>query len=142
MQQPKMATIKLYNVKACAGDGRECFIEDTTSPLWLPWKILTRLGLKPEDIYAVEVDGLSMMPTYCPEDYIFIAKTEEMKRIKNYDPYLVKYDNELMIKRLEKIGEIITLKSDNPDKNRHPDREVKAGIQFEVMGKIIKKLGE
>ncbi|RTL11270.1 MAG: helix-turn-helix transcriptional regulator [Neisseriaceae bacterium] len=138
----KLAAVKLFHIKASAGVGRECFLEDSNEPIGMPWKILKRYGLNPDDVMALEVDGISMIPTYNPEDYIFVATTAEMKRIRNFEPYLIRYDNELMIKRLEQIGDNLIMHSDNPDKNKYPPRNIIKGIDFEIIGRIFKKLGD
>lgn len=136
-----MAPVKLKEFKVCAGPGLEAVIEETREIIGIPWKILKSYGLKPEQVFAAEVDGASMVPTYNSEDYIFVATTDSMREIKNYEPYLVKYDFELMVKRLEKIGNTVTMKSDNQDKNRYPDRVVQEGIDFDIVGRIIAKMG-
>lgn len=141
IQSVIMAPVKLKEFKVCAGPGLEAVIEETREIIGIPWKILKSYGLKPEQVFAAEVDGASMVPTYNSEDYIFVATTPSMREIKNYEPYLVKYDFELMVKRLEKIGNTVTMKSDNQDKNRYPDRIVQDGIDFDIVGRIIAKIG-
>ena len=136
-----MVPIKQYAIKACAGSGKQIDFEDELSPVGLPEKLLARKMLKPNNLFAIEVDGISMIPTYNPEDYIFID-TSQCAPIKNGDPYLIKYDNELSIKRLEYIGGEYTMRSDNPDKNKYPDRVVKPYVVFEILGKIVFRLGE
>ncbi len=136
----KMVLVKQYAVKACAGDGMEILLEDEIEPVSIPIKVLQQRGLKPQDVFAVEVIGSSMMPTYNEEDYIFVNKNHG--KILNYKAYLIKYDYKLMIKRLEKVGSVITLKADNPNKNEYPDIIVREDIPFEILGHIFYKMGE
>ncbi len=136
----KMVLVKQYAVKACAGDGYEVFLEDEIEPVSIPIEVLERKGFKSKDVYVIKVIGLSMIPTFYEDDYIFIHGIVD--DIKNYNIYLIQYDNMLVIKRVEKIGNIITLKADNQDKLKYPDIVARENVQFKIMGHIFYKMGD
>jgi phage repressor protein C with HTH and peptisase S24 domain len=135
----QMATVRQYAINACAGNGNEVFLEDVAEPISIPLEELQERRMKSKDVYVVRVKGSSMIPTFNERDYIFVY--EIVENIKNYDVYLVKYDNEIMIKRIENIANTIALKSDNADKLKYPDIVVREDVPFDIMGRIFYKMG-
>jgi phage repressor protein C with HTH and peptisase S24 domain len=110
----KYCYIPLYDVKAAAGSGN--FVDRERVVDFLAFKtewIRVQLGLSPNDLYLIHVEGESMEPTLRPGDMILIDH-----RTTNYLPsdgiYVLRMDDSLLVKRLQRLpGSIISVSSDN-----------------------------
>jgi len=107
--------IPLYDVKAAAGNGtvidREHIID------FLAFKqewIRVQLGLSPQDLYLIHVDGESMEPTLRPGDMILIDH-RTASSLPRDGIYVLRMDDTLLVKRLQRLpGSVVKVTSDNP----------------------------
>jgi len=114
-QDDRFCYIPLYNVAAAAGSGAEVdreFVVDFLA-FKAEW-IRVQLGLSPQDLYLIHVNGESMEPTLRPGDTILIDH-----RAANEFPsdgiYVLRMNNTLLVKRLQMLpGSVIKVTSDNP----------------------------
>lgn len=93
-------------IKASAGNG---YINDENKePDFI---VLPKSMVKGKKINALKVDGDSMSPNIKPNSIIFVdlGKT----KLKKASVFVVRYDDEVFVKRLEELGEHILLRSDN-----------------------------
>jgi len=107
--------IPLYDVKTAAGNGavidREHIID------FLAFKqewIRVQLGLSPQDLYLIHVDGESMEPTLRPGDMILIDH-RTASSLPRDGIYVLRMDDTLLVKRLQRLpGSVVKVTSDNP----------------------------
>ena len=104
-----------------------------------PVKLLALRSLKASTIKMVEINSDDMLPRYQPGEYIAVA--ENNKEIINNKLYLVKYDNIIYFRRIDRVGNQVILKADNPDKVEYPDKIVSPELEFEVLGQVMFKFG-
>lgn len=94
------------NIKASAGNGY-CNSENEE----LDYIVLPKNMIKAKKINALKVDGDSMSPNIKAESIILIDL--EAKALKNNAVYVVRYDDEVYVKRIEELEDYILLRSDN-----------------------------
>ena len=93
------------------------------------------------DKVLLEVEGESMLPTLHNHDVILVDKSETGRVLRPGKVFVVRDGDGIVVKRLHR-GEAangLRLGSDNPDKNRFPDREiiVPEGEPSPILGRVI-----
>ena len=84
-----------------------------------------------------------MSPTYNDGDFVFVDKSySDPTFIINNRAYVVKYNFELSLKRLEKFPDPIVMKSDNPNKILFHDKNIISNVPFEIVGLVVYSMGE
>jgi phage repressor protein C with HTH and peptisase S24 domain len=129
--------LPFYEVKASAGDGRLVEAEEKThlisfEPEWLNKEI----GVNPNDVFLMLVDGDSMYPTLKNDAMIMVNR--------NFSGlsdgiYVMRHDHNLLVKRLQMLpGGIIKVKSDN---NMYEPWEINKehlnGTDIELIGRVV-----
>jgi phage repressor protein C with HTH and peptisase S24 domain len=129
--------LPFYEVKASAGDGRLVEAEEQThlisfEPEWLNKEI----GVNPNDVFLMLVDGDSMYPTLKNDAMIMVNR--------NFSGlsdgiYVMRHDHNLLVKRLQMLpGGIIKVKSDN---NMYEPWEINKehlnGTDIELIGRVV-----
>ncbi|PHR84515.1 MAG: transcriptional regulator [Colwellia sp.] len=129
--------LPFYEVKASAGDGALVEAEEQThlisfEPEWLNKEI----GVNPNDVFLMLVDGDSMYPTLKNDAMIMVNR--------NFNGlsdgiYVMRHDHNLLVKRLQMLpGGIIKVKSDN---NMYEPWEINKehlnGTDIELIGRVV-----
>jgi phage repressor protein C with HTH and peptisase S24 domain/DNA-binding XRE family transcriptional regulator len=129
--------LPFYEVSASAGDGLLIEAEKQThlisfKPEWLNKEI----GVNPNDVFLMLVDGDSMYPTLKSDAMIMVNR--------NFNGlsdgiYVMRHDNNLLVKRLQMLpGGIIKVKSDN---NMYEPWEINKehlnGTDIELIGRVV-----
>ncbi len=94
------------NIKASAGNGYNN--DEDHEPDFI---ILPKGMVKGSKLNALKVDGDSMSPNIKPNSIIFIDLSK--KKLKKACVYVVRYEDEVYVKRLEQLNDHILLRSDN-----------------------------
>jgi phage repressor protein C with HTH and peptisase S24 domain len=94
------------DIKASAGNGYLNSQEDEPDFIVLPKSMV-----KGKKVNALKVHGDSMAPNIKPDSIIFIDLSK--KKLKKACVYVVRYEDEVYVKRLEELENHILLRSDN-----------------------------
>ncbi len=129
------------NSYACAGAGLINY-EETPKPITFDRGFLeTQLNMKNfKNIHIIKVKGNSMEPTFKSGTFLMINPMEnEGNSIENGSIYVVRYYEDIMVKRVvrnNKTKEVL-LHSDN--KLEHPSIEIKNEDEndFDIIGRVI-----
>jgi phage repressor protein C with HTH and peptisase S24 domain len=93
-------------IKASAGNG---YLNDEEyEPDFI---VLPKNMIKGKKLNAIKVNGDSMAPNIKPDSIVFIDLAA--KKLKKACVYVVRYDDEVYVKRLEELDNHILLRSDN-----------------------------
>lgn len=97
---------------------------------------LRRKGGDKDSMRLFTVDGDSMEPTLHNGDLVMV--NQKLTDISSGQIYLLRFENELMIKRLERrpAGEIL-IRSDNPTYDPITINPLNEGIDFQVFGRMV-----
>jgi phage repressor protein C with HTH and peptisase S24 domain len=129
--------LPFYEVSASAGGGKLVEAEEQThlisfEPEWLNKEI----GVNPNDVFLMLVDGDSMYPTLKNDAMIMVNR--------NFNGlsdgiYVMRHDHNLLVKRLQMLpGGIIKVKSDN---NMYEPWEINKehlnGTDIELIGRVV-----
>ena len=77
-----------------------------------------------ENTFAVKVHGESMAPFLLPGDIVVVVPSA---RLANGEVCFATWQNdggEKLVKRFYRYGDVVVLRSDNPNKKRFPDLEI------------------
>lgn len=89
-----------------------------------------------ESMKIFEVTGDSMTPTLIDGDLIMINLTD--KDVRSGYIYLLRMEEELMVKRLEnRPGGVLLIRSDNPDYDDVPINKNDPSLDVEVFGRMV-----
>lgn len=109
-----------------------------------PRDLLNRMRVKPENLRILKADGDSMEPYIFSDDIVLIDTSDTVP--KDRFPYAIRRaDGSISFKRLmRRTSGTWLIRSDNPDKNMHPDEEVTAAALHDIpiIGRIIWRGGE
>lgn len=107
---------------------------------WLAGKVgfdpgwLRKLGVDPDKVSIIRVEGESMMPTLNDGDDIMVDRGSATGRLRE-GVHVVRFDDVLMVKRLVPgPGGRLSLLSDNPS---YPDWPDLAAEAVEVVGRVV-----
>ena len=104
--------IPQYDIKASAGCGNIVNQENIVNFISFKKDWLKRyLNVSPKDIFLLEVDGDSMEPTLKNKDIVLV--NTQMKQPIKEGIYIIRDQDSLLIKRIQKIGNILKIISDN-----------------------------
>jgi SOS-response transcriptional repressor LexA len=129
------ANIPLYGASASAGFGAEVNGEAIEGYLTVPKSILLPYYKTPDQLGAVRVTGDSMTPELLPGDTLLIDRSKVNPRDGRM--VLVRIDNELLVKRVQRVPHAINLLSTNP---LYPPLTLTAGDDFEVVAEVVATL--
>lgn len=127
--------IKQYDVKASAGHGNLIHEENVVGVIEVPRAYVRHtMGLEPERICMIRVDGPSMFPTLVDGEWVVVDL--RCDRFDDDDVYLLQFDGRLRIKRmqLQPDGSVL-IKSDNPEFPSQTVTAEKADL-LRVIGKV------
>jgi len=104
--------LPLYDVKAAAGHGCTNYTEHVEKHLAFRKDFLTQhLHSAPNDLFLLRVHGDSMMPSIMHNDIILCDKGR--KTCRQDGIYIIRMDNELYVKNLQKLPDRLTIWSTN-----------------------------
>ena len=104
--------IRSYEIRASAGPGRFVETEDIAGRHLIDKRFLRQFRLSPEGVIGVFVDGDSMYPTIQDGEVVWLDTTQRL--ISAEGIYLVRFDDVVMVKRVQKVGDgVLELVSDN-----------------------------
>ncbi len=137
------AYIPQYDAKAAAGLGTENPHVEIRSTLAFKRNWLRSKGVKPEHLIVIYADGQSMQPTINDQDVLLVdrSKVDPVDR----SVFVLSSGDGAIVKRLiqSPIG-TWTLRSDNEDKDEHPDRYFlrSDGNEHRIIGQVIWRGGD
>jgi phage repressor protein C with HTH and peptisase S24 domain len=99
------------NIRASAGNGYVNDDDSSVEMISLP-KAMIDKKVDPTKIDAIKVHGESMAPTINDADIVFVCK--KVQDIVDGKIYVLKHNDEILVKRLFKRRETVLIKSDNP----------------------------
>lgn len=109
----QFATVARYDAQASAGGGVVNFDGPPLDYLAFSNDFLTRAKIDPTQAILIGVKGQSMQPTLFEGDLIMLDRRRT--RMINNRVFAFNDGDETRVKRLEMLGEVLLIKSDNPD---------------------------
>ncbi|UZW55224.1 S24 family peptidase [Sphingobium sp. JS3065] len=116
---PSVVTVPRLSLGASAGSGSLDEDERTTGVMAFDANWLRHLGVRPQKISIIRVDGESMAPTLSDGDEIMVDHDDDATRLRD-GVYVLRLDGVLMVKRVA-MGPrrgLFSVLSDNP---HYPD---------------------
>ena len=131
-------SIKLYDMRACAGTGFniDSVEEMPFSNLNIDRSILPS-HIMSSDVVAMRIDGKSMIPTILPDEIVIYK--EEIGKYSGDALYIVNYGGMLMVKRIQFNPELgkFDIISDNPQFKSYSVDLTDDQTTLSIIGKII-----
>ena len=127
--------IPYYDVKVSAGPGAEAEDERVKGRIAFRTSWLRERGIEPTESCLVDVKGDSMEPRLKHGDLVLIDRREHELRARSVYAF-VDVDGALRVKRLERVGQLLVLTSDNPEfptETRPPELV----NQMVVVGRVV-----
>ena len=128
---------KKGDVSAGLGIGQEVFNEDVTEYFPLPKSLFKEIGANPQTSCIINTSGESMFPTIVGgSDKILIDFSK--KEIYDGKIYLIRYDNTLFAKRLQKLpNNKLRVISDNVNYEPYTINLSDKSLNFDVIGRVM-----
>ena len=129
-----------YHTSVFASAGPGSIVWDVeTEAMWFRASFFQYLGIPPERCFCTRIKGDSMFPTIIDRGTVLWQATAEFT---NEGIYLFRQDNELKVKRLQKIAPgVFRVISDNPNKVLYPafDLDLTEADEhyFEIYGRCL-----
>lgn len=129
-----------YHTSVFASAGAGSIVWDVeTEAMWFRASFFQYLGIPPERCFCTRIKGDSMFPTIIDRGTVLWQATAEFT---NEGIYLFRQDNELKVKRLQKIAPgVFRVISDNPNKVLYPafDLDLTEADEhyFEIYGRCL-----
>lgn len=129
--------IPIYNARGAAGDGATNDRSIMIGSLTFKRRSLERRGLNYKDLATIYVDGDSMSPGIRDGAVVIFDKSKTT--VRHGEVYVVRMDDELLVKRLHKTPEGLCLISDNSADPRYAPRNIPASHMdsFQVLGQVV-----
>lgn len=118
-----------YNVEPVEGNG---------PPIFFRRDWFEKNGYRPEDLFAVRINGASMEPALFDGDLVVIDTASVVP--KDGVSFAANYEGELVVKRLKRDAGEWWLASDNSDKRRFPDK--RCDEHAILIGEVVYKQSE
>ena len=132
--QAEWADVPRLPLGASAGPGALAQSEAPVGQLRFSARWLKANGLSAAMLSAIEVEGDSMEPTLRDGDEILVDRTPRPLRS---GIHVLRLDDVLLVKRIERAGDALRLISDN---RAYPEIERAAG-EVEILGRVVWKGG-
>ena len=132
----EFATIPLYNVEACAGDGSYVEHEEIATQLSFRRDWIHRdIHANPADLHLIYVRGDSMEPDL-HDGEIVMVDTSFANRVPRDGIYVVQIDHQVAVKRLQRLpGDQVKVMSSN--RAYEPFTAHLGDGELKVIGKVI-----
>ena len=133
---PEIVFIRLVKAVPRAGTGSLETDSDTVSLYSFHTSFIRRKGGTPETMVLFNIDGDSMEPTVSAGDMVMI--NQSLNDIRSGSIYLIRFEGELMLKRLERRpgGEVL-IRSDNEKYDDIAIKKDQDHIDFEIFGRMV-----
>lgn len=125
------------DVTASLGSGCEVFSEEVTEKICFPKSLFKQIGANPEHSCIINTSGESMYPTIIGgKDQIMIDLSQ--KEIFDGKIYLIRMDNDLFAKRLQKLpNRKLKIISDNKNYESYIIDLKDESLNFDVIGRVV-----
>lgn len=117
------------NVRASAGGGCYCFDEMDLEFYEIPAEVAKKIDVDNSDV--LDVYGNSMSPTIVEGDKIVVDKSQQS--IIDGKVYVIREDERIMVKRVQKLANEIRIISDNKD---YPPYNLKDTDDWNICGRV------
>jgi len=135
-EKPTFVPVPILDVKASCGNGYANGDNVEISGTWnMPLDYLKALGVSPANAEIIIATSYSMFPTIRNGAHVLINKADRSPREGSI--YAINLNGEMVIKRLFRTGIHWILRSDNPDKNENPDRDLPETESTAIYGRVV-----
>ncbi|HHY0582103.1 S24 family peptidase [Vibrio harveyi] len=128
--------LKFYDVEVSAGHGTLVEKEEESSAMVFSERFIRQeLGFNPNNIFLMPVRGDSMAPTLKNQSIVMVNRVDGFS---TDGIYVFRYDNRLMVKRLQFLPNGIKVVSDNSSYEAWElgKKEIE-GADFEIIGEVV-----
>ena len=133
---PVSIPVPILDIKASCGNGYANGDNVEISGTWhMPLNFLKSLGVSPANAEIIIANSFSMFPTIRNGAHVLINKADRSPREGSI--YAINLNGEMVIKRLFRTGIHWILRSDNPDKNENPDRDLPETESTAIYGRVV-----
>ena len=128
--------LKFYDVEVSAGHGTLVEKEEESSAMVFSERFIRQeLGFNPNNIFLMPVRGDSMAPTLKNQSIVMVNR---MDGFSTDGIYVFRYDNRLMVKRLQFLPNGIKVVSDNSSYEAWElGKKDIEGADFEIIGEVV-----
>ncbi|OBS94171.1 transcriptional regulator [Vibrio tasmaniensis] len=128
--------LKFFNIEVSAGQGTLVEKEEESSAMVFSEKFIRQeLGFNPNNIFLMPVRGDSMIPTLKNQSIVMVNRVDGFS---TDGIYVFRYDNRLMVKRLQFLPNGIKVVSDNSAYEAWElGKEEIKGADFEIIGEVV-----
>lgn len=127
--------VSRLSVEVGAGPGRSVGIVEEVGALQFRRDFLRATGVSPINAAIVTVRGTSMEPTIKDGAVLLLNRADQEPRAGNI--YAFSWGEEMLVKRLQKVGGEWHAVSDNADKDMHPDIVLDGAAHAVIQGRAI-----
>lgn len=128
-------TVTRLNVQVGAGPGRAVGVVEEVGLLQFRRDFLRSAGVSAGNAAIVTVKGTSMEPTISDGAVLLLNRAD--KEPRNGFIYAFSWGGEMLVKRLQKVGEVWHAVSDNADRQFHPDIIINGESEALIQGRAI-----
>lgn len=132
---PAVVAVPRLALGASAGNGSLDDNEQAAGAIAFDARWLRHLGVQPQRVSIIRVDGESMMPTLADGDDIMVDHADDAQRLRD-GVYVLRLDGVLMVKRVAmgpRRGRFSVV-SDNP---RYPDWADIDPVLVDIVGRVV-----
>ncbi|MGF1882054.1 S24 family peptidase [Vibrio splendidus] len=128
--------LKFFDIEVSAGQGTLVEKEEESSAMVFSEKFIRQeLGFNPNNIFLMPVRGDSMIPTLKNQSIVMVNRVDGFS---TDGIYVFRYDNRLMVKRLQFLPNGIKVVSDNSAYEAWElGKEEIKGNDFEIIGEVV-----
>ncbi|WP_019615118.1 LexA family transcriptional regulator [Psychromonas ossibalaenae] len=129
-------SLDFYDIEVSAGHGTLVMQEDQNDYITFSRKFIDEvIGVNAKDVFMMPVKGDSMAPTLKNQALIMVSR---IKEFSGDGIYVFRFDNRLMVKRLQFSKAGLTVVSDNTTyKEWELSRDELATEDFEIIGEVV-----
>ncbi|MEO5351545.1 MAG: helix-turn-helix transcriptional regulator, partial [Magnetococcus sp. YQC-3] len=131
-----VVTVPVFDVEASAGHGSLVETSERSRELFFRYDWIVERGFNQKYLGVIRVKGDSMTPTI-PNGAVILVNREDTE-IKNGCIYVLRYDDLLHVKRLQRLPKnMVQVVSDNADE--YPPFIANASLEheFQVLGRVV-----
>ncbi|MFA0443047.1 transcriptional regulator [Vibrio sp. 10N.286.49.C2] len=128
--------LKFFDIEVSAGQGALIEKEEESSAMVFSERFIRQeLGFNPNDIFLMPVRGDSMIPTLKNQSIVMVNRVDGFS---TDGIYVFRYDNRLMVKRLQFLPNGIKVVSDNSAYEPWElGKEDIKGADFKIIGEVV-----
>ncbi|MBF0460868.1 MAG: helix-turn-helix transcriptional regulator [Magnetococcales bacterium] len=131
-----VVTVPVFDVEASAGHGSLVESEEKSKELFFRYDWITERGFHQSHLGIIRVKGQSMEPTI-PNGAVILVNREDTE-IKNGRIYVLRYDDMLHVKRLQRLpGSLVQVISDNAAEYPPFVVDINSSVEFQVLGRVV-----